>query len=381
MGPSSSETSLALGRGGPFLTLLRKTRVLRDDGHRVARPFLAAFALTWLPLVVLAPFSRGAASLLTDLSVHARLLLSIPLLLESDALLHELIAVATMRFAEARAVEGLEPSSIEDVQRQGERLRSSRTGELVCLLLALLAGQIGLWSKGANPMSVQGISTAPLSPAMVWYGCVALPAFLFLLYRAFWRWLIWCWMLWRFSRMKLRLVPTHPDLSGGLSVLVIPTRGFAMVLLAIGVGVAGAWATQILFRGERLRSFGGSLAFLVAIALLFGLGPLLAFSHKLLRAKVLGRVQYGSLARAYTTEFDERWIVRAERADLLGTPDLQSLADLANSFALVRRMRAAPFDRYDALLLVIAVLLPICPLVLTEVPLSLLLQKLAQAVL
>jgi hypothetical protein len=371
-----TEKTLEMGGGGPFLGLLRKTKLLRD-GHGVGRPLLAISAVTWVPLVVLSPFSRGAASLLTDLSVHARLLVSIPLLLEADPLLHELIAVAVGRFAEERAVDGLEPQSVEAVHRHAERLRSSAAGELVCLLLALLVGQIQLWGKGAISISVQGAARPPVSPVTLWYWCVALPTFLFLLYRSLWRWLIWAFTLVRFSRMKLHLVPTHPDLSGGLTVLAIPARGFAMMLLAISVGVAGAWATQILFRGATLRSFGPAVAFLVAIALLLGLGPLLAFSGKLLRAKILGRVQYGSLARAYTTQFDERWIAHTEREGLLGTPDLQSLADLSTSFDRVRRMRVAPFDQYDALLLVLAVLLPISPLVLTEVPFPLLLSKLA----
>lgn len=179
--------------------------------------------------------------------------------------------------------------------------------------------------------------------------------------------------------MQLRLVPTHPDLCGGLGLLAIPIRGFALTLLAVAVGIAGAWGAQIAFRGASIRSFAPPLALLAAIALLMGLGPLFAFSGKLLRVKHVGRALYGNLASAYTTDFDERWIVRGEREGLLGTPDLQSLADLANSYAVVRRMRFVPFDKYDVLVLVVALLLPICPLVLTEVPLNSLLKKLAQA--
>jgi len=381
MGQSSPEPGAVLGRGGPFLWLLRKARLIRDDGHRVLRPYLATVAVTWVPLVVLAPFSRGAVSLLTDLSVHARLLVSIPLIFQGDVLMHELSRVAIARFAEARVDEGLDRRIIQGVEQRAERLRSSAAGELTCLLLALLAGQIGLWGKGEHTMSVQGIASPAISPATIWYGCVALPVFLFLIYRALFRWLIWCWMLWRFSRMELRLLATHPDQSGGLSVLVIPSRAFAMVLLALAVGVAGAWGTQIVFRGAAVRSFASQLGLLVALSLLVGLGPLLTFSGKLIRAKLAGRVEYGELARVYTTRFDDRWIVRAERDGLLGTSDIQSLADLSHSYALVRRMRIVPFDQYDVLLIILAVLLPIWPLVLTEVPFEVLLKKLAQAVL
>lgn len=377
-------TPLALGRGGPFLALLKRAGLVRAQGHDgadTARASLAMIAVTWLPLVLLAPFSRGSATLLTDFSVHARLLLSLPLLLEGDVVLHRLIAVATGRFAEETLAEGQEPGRLAGVQRRAEALRSSAVVEVALGAMALIIGQLGLWSHKANPLSIQGLASPPISATTIWYGFVALPAFLFLLYRTLWRWLVWAWMLWQFSRMKLRLVPTHPDLSGGLGLLAIPIRGFSLDLLAVAVGIAGAWGTQIAFRGVSVRTFAPSLGLLVALALLLGLGPLLVFSGKLLHAKLLARVQYGSLARAYTGEFDERWIVHAQKEGLLGTPDLQSLADLVNSYAVVRKMRIAPFDVYDALLVAVPVLLPTCPLILTEVPLRTLLPKLASALL
>jgi hypothetical protein len=373
-----------LGRGGPFLALLRRAKVLHEDGHEVydaARLSLVMIAVGWVPLILLAPFSRGSAGLLTDFSVHARLLLSIPLLLEGDVLLHKLIAVASERFAEETLADTQEPGSVAGVQRRAEVLRGSVVAELVCLAFALLVGQLGLWSSTANPLSIEGLANPPVSPTTIWYGFVAQPAFLFLFYRSLWRWVVWCWMLARFSRMKLRLVPTHPDLSGGLGLLAIPLRGFALALLAVAAGVAGAWGTQIAFRGVSVRTFGPTLALLVGIALIVGLGPLLVFSGKLIRAKLLARIQYGSLARAYTGEFDERWIVHHQKEGLLGTADIQSLADMVSSYEVVRKMRIAPFDLYDVLLVVVPVLLPTCPLILTEIPLRTLLPKLVSSLL
>ena len=77
---------------------------------------------------------------------------------------------------------------------------------------------------------------------------------------------IWCWLLWRFSRVKARLVPTHPDGCGGLVLLAMPGRAFAIILAAVGAAVAGTWGAEIL-RGADLRSFTASLGVLVAIAL------------------------------------------------------------------------------------------------------------------
>ena len=379
--PASPETARPVGRGGPLLALLRRAKLLREDGRHRERPFVAMIAVTWLPIVLLAALSHQEKQVLANISIHARLLVSMPLLFEADLFLHELVGIAIGCFAGSRVAQGLDPRSLEDVQRRAERLRSSSAGEAACLLLALLIGPLALWGRDAGPSGIAGLFATPVAAATLWYDFVSLPAFSFLLFRGLWRWLIWCWMLWRISRLELRLVPTHPDSSGGLGVLVIPNRAFALMSTAVAAGVAGVWAMKILFQGARVASFGPPLALLLAIALLVGLGPLLAFSGKLLRAKIFGRARYGSLAWDYTTQFDERWIVHHQQEGLLGTADLQSLADLANSYSIVRRMSLVPFDKIDVLVLLGSMLLPICPLLLTEIPLKSLLKTLVGAVL
>jgi len=59
---------------------------------------------------------------------------------------------------------------------------------------------------------------------------------------------------------------------------------------------------------------------------------------------------------------------------VLGTPDISSLADLGNAYEVLDRMRPVPFDPSDALILVLAALLPLTPLVLTVMPLGQLLE-------
>jgi hypothetical protein len=61
----------------------------------------------------------------------------------------------------------------------------------------------------------------------------------------------------------------------------------------------------------------------------------------------------------------------------VGSGDIQSLADLGNSFEVVRTMRIAPFTKENILQLVAATLAPIVPLALTMMPLEELLKTLA----
>jgi hypothetical protein len=66
---------------------------------------------------------------------------------------------------------------------------------------------------------------------------------------------------------------------------------------------------------------------------------------------------------------------------LLGTSDIQSLADLGNSYAVVREMQVVPFNRNDVILLVVATVIPLLPLLLTVIPLDALLKHIVTAIL
>jgi hypothetical protein len=373
-------THLRLGRGGPFLGLLRRLRLRRDGSEEITRAILMTLAATWVPFVLLELASKEAVPLRTDLAVHTRLLVSVPLLYWADVVLHDLCALAIEDFTERRVARSEQRERLPDALALAERLRGSAVAELVCVGLALLTGQASRLAAPAQAMLIPGHSML-VTARVLWTSYIAVPVFAFLLLRALWRWLIWCWLLWRFSRVKARLVPSHPDGCGGLALLAMPGRAFAIILAAVGAAVAGTWGVEILRGVAGLRSFTSSLGVLVAIALAVGLGPLLAFSGQLVSARLIGLERYGRLALDYTTGFDDRWIAQPREDDLLGTADIQSLADLGNSYRIVQDMRVVVFDRRDLVILVVGLLLPLCPLVLTVVPLSALLKKVTKAVL
>jgi hypothetical protein len=54
----------------------------------------------------------------------------------------------------------------------------------------------------------------------------------------------------------------------------------------------------------------------------------------------------------------------------VGSADIQSLADLANSYEVVRTMGFAPFGKGAILQLAAATLVPVAPLLLTMMPLD-----------
>ena len=112
------------------------------------------------------------------------------------------------------------------------------------------------------------------------------------------------------------------------------------------------------------------------VVLLVVLGPLLIFMPQMIRATIKSVHDYGTFAVMRTQMFDGKWV----QADyptsepVLGTPDISSLADLGNAYEVLDRIRAVPFDPADALILVLAALIPLAPLLLTVMPLGQLLE-------
>jgi hypothetical protein len=107
------------------------------------------------------------------------------------------------------------------------------------------------------------------------------------------------------------------------------------------------------------------------------LGPLLIFSPKLWRARLDGLERYNELASHYVNAFDKKWLrgVPTPTEPLLGTPDLQSLADLGTGVSRIQEMRWVPCTTRLLTITLIATLLPVLPLILFKYPLGELGQK------
>ena len=257
------------------------------------------------------------------------------------------------------------------------RLRNSVVAEL--LLIAFVYG-VGIFIIWRHYVALDAItwyaSASPegtkLSLAGMWYGYVSLPIFQFLLCRWYFRLCIWARFLWQLSRIELDLLPAHPDRLGGLGFLSNTVYAFGLLLTAHGALLAGQLANRILYVGAALPDFKVEIATLVVFLLCVVVGPLMVFTPQLAQAKRTGNREFGALAERYVRAFDAKWLRGEAPADepLVGSADIQSLADLGNSLEVVRSMRITPITRDGILRLVGAILVPIVPLALTMMPLE-----------
>jgi hypothetical protein len=160
-------------------------------------------------------------------------------------------------------------------------------------------------------------------------------------------------------------MPSHPDGSAGLAYLGHVQAFFGIITFA-GSTIVAAHVAQEALHGRPLITFRVDLAIYLAGVLIAFLAPLLIFTRRLYKIRRGGLRDYGSLAAEYTRAFDRKWIERdtATAEPLLGSADIQSLADLGNSYDVIRNMRTVPFElRTTVIPLVVATAAPFLPLV------------------
>jgi hypothetical protein len=363
--------------GGPTFQLFRKTHLEGDQGDLLRRRVIIITLFVWLPLLLLSVFtsSNGGArlSFLHDIEVQARFLVAVPVLIGSELLVHLRMRPVVRGLTERRIVRPRELPHFDNAIESAVRMRNSIPVELGLLLVVYT---IGMWIWGSRV----GLNTSTwyanaggrwnLTSAGYWYVFVSIPIAQFILLRWYFRLFLWFRFLWQVSRMDLHLIPTHPDRCGGLAFLGKSSYSFAPILFAQGVMLAGLVASRVLYRGESLLSFKFQIGGFVVFFVLFILGPLLMFTPQMAKARRKGLADYGLLAQRYVESFERKWVVRdpSTSEELLGAADIQSLADLGNSYALVRDMRPVPFGLDDITRLTAATAAPLVPLLLTIFP-------------
>jgi hypothetical protein len=351
--------------------------------------FFAVFG--WLPLLLLSSLEGHlvagggvAVSFARDVDVHVRFLIVVPLLVLAELVVHQRMRPIARAFLDRNLIPEADLGRFRHALASAFRLRNSVLAETLMLLLVYGFGVLFVWryytalettTWYATPSAGGGTS---FSLAGMWYAYVSIPVFQFLLVRWYFRLFVWSRFLFQVSRIPLRLVPTHPDRLGGLGFLAGTASAFAVLLFAHGAMLAGQIAGRIFYLGAVLTDFKVEIAVVVGFLLLVVFGPLLVFTPQLALAKRVGGREYGTLAMRYAREFDGKWLRGGapEGEQLLGSPDVQSLADMGGSHDIVREMRVAPVTRDAVVQLAAAVLLPIVPLGLTMMPLEQLLKTL-----
>jgi len=385
---SEPPRDFSLVLGGPLFQLLRRAH-LSDDALTLARKRVIAISLfLWLPLLVLSAVEGKALKgtvlvpFLLDLEQHIRFLVAVPLLIIAELVVHQRMRPVVSLFVERKLISEKTRPRFDAAVASAYRLRNSTIAELSLIAFVYVVGIQVVWRQYLALNTATWYATpvaggTELSIAGLWYGYVSLPLSQFLLLRWYFRIFIWARFLWQTSRIELSLVPTHPDRLGGLGFIGGTIFAFAPLAAAHGALATGPLANRIFYLGARLTDFKGEVVGLVLIVLFLVFAPLLVFAPQLGEARRRGVREYGTLAERYVREFETKWLRGGapEGEALVGSADIQSLADLGNSLEVVRGMNVTPITKEAIVRLTAATLTPLVPLMLTMMPLEELVKK------
>jgi hypothetical protein len=389
---AACEPELLVTRGGHLYRVLRRAGFQTPAPLATSKAAIVLALVAWLPLLLL---SLGEAPrigtvpipFLRDFSTALRFLVTLPILLLADSVLEPRLAAVARHFTIANLIPPNEhPQFLAAIER-AIWLRDALLPQVVILVIALGLSLGGLTSTVSSGVSSWHSVVTATGPHRTWAGTVydffSLPLYRFVMLTWLWRYAIWIWFLWRTSRLRLRVVPSHPDLSGGLGFIGVGQAAFSILIVAVSISAASIVGMQAVYSSAPLSSFYPLLGGYLAIMLIMFLAPLLMFSPLLWSSKRQGFFRYGTLGAEYTTEFERKWIEpRSQTSEqLLGSADIQSLADLSNSFDVVRRMRLYPFGPGLITIFIAAIVIPLLPLALMQFPLSQILGKLVHLLL
>ncbi len=360
--------------GGPLYQLFRRASLSTEGLGLVGRRVVTVILIAWVPLVALSALQAGligpghGTPFIKDIGYQLRFLIVMPLLIVAEVIVHRRMRPIVAQFRLRGLVRPDQEARFAAALDQAARWRNSAAAEIILLIVVYATGILFTLRRYLH-MGATGWYALPsggLSLAGYWLLFVSLPLLQFLLLRWYFRLFIWGQFIWRVSLLDLDLNATHPDKAAGLGFLGESLNAFVPIAAAHGVLFAGMIADRILFARAKLTDFQVEVFAGAVFLLLIFVGPLMVWIPKLARVKRSGLRTYGALGQSYVLGFRDKWLSGGSPDEpLLGSGDIQSLADLGNSYASADQMRLAPIQATSVAAFLVAFLAPIAPLLLT----------------
>ena len=351
----------------------------REDSRKLAMVIAGA---AWIPTAFFAALngSYSFQGFVADFAAQSRLLVVIPLLIVTEPWMINQWAHIAAQFLAANLISKEDAASFQEAFASFNRRRHYMIVQvfivLVIYALAVAAtpymqqGDIPPWCAGTQVMG-------RLSIPGTCYLLVSLPFLLYLVLRWIWNLGLWSVFLYKVSRMRLQLVPSHPDQMGGLSFLETSLRSYRPFGFAVGTIAAGGVANKIVHSSQKITSFKSTAVFVAATVALICAGPLCTFYKALLDARRRGTFLYGALGIALGHHFEAKWVGAESKTtpEMLEAPDFSAAIDLFSVVGNVRVMKVVPFGVHSITPLVAVTLMPAVPLALAVIPFDVLLDR------
>ncbi len=366
--------------GGPVHRLLLALKIDKEPKPAMLRKILFFSLLSWIPLLILSLLESSAfnpelkVSLLSDVVVWSRFFVAFPMVFIAEGIIREHTGNSLVHFLKTGIIAENNIADYESLLVRLNRINKSKTITTLILIASYAAVLIFWRNADKENFLVTWLfnGNGKISIPGYWYYLVSAPLFQFFLYRLLWKFILWAIFLYNISKMNLNLYPTNPDMSAGLRFLGVAQIFFGMIGLAqscVAAAEVAKWATMT---NSPLSDYYFTIALNILISAFVFFLPMLLFFKKLSSVKLKGLMDYGVLASKYIKLYDDRWVkgLNPDNEQLLGTGDIQSLADLGNSYQVVENMKMIPMDLNQIVKLILLIAVPFLPLITFVIPLS-----------
>jgi hypothetical protein len=360
--PSETAAPFALFDGDWLNRFFRAIRLGGSGRLTLTWRCLFVVGITWVPMAILAILGGyysariEAINFFADYAAYMQFLIALPIFIVAERVVARHTREASADFLNSGVVGPADRDAVNAIHRDVGRLSRSRQYERICILLAYglafmtIAPELLRWQPQMvtwhTRQTVSG-TVVPTAPG-VWAVLVALPILNYCWLRFAWKILVWTRYLYRMSRLRLTLVATHPDLTGGIGFISEVQSKFALVLFAYGISnVAAVIAYKITLERASLLAppvWGPALGFIVGAPLLFTV-PLFFFTDQLLRVKQRAKALWRERAFRQSLQFEAAWLeADVDEQTRMKAAEVTGLNQVATAFGRVENMRVVPFD-------------------------------------
>jgi hypothetical protein len=376
-----SDTSFSLVAGGPFYGVLRRLGLLGADQLTTLRTAAVLALFAWLPPALLAlvqslvDSNYQGSGYFTDLTVPARYLIAIWAMVATERYADSRFKILGRQFRDAGLLSRDSLPRYEAALAIADRRSSSWIAEGIILAVAIVHSgvvmRVVISLSGSSWEGAMVGGQAQLSWAGTLVRYVSNPLFLFLTLRWIWWFLVWGGLLFRISRLPLRLIPAHPDRAAGLGFLAVYPSVFSGFSFALSCVISSAILKDLTLEQRPPEILWFAIAAWLALNLMLFLGPLLVFAKPLFAARERALLEYGRMATRQHVTMHRKWTGRTEdEGDPADAAALPSSSELNTTIQGIREMGYTPVNRAAVIQIVIAAGLPLLPVVLTLVPLD-----------
>ncbi len=336
-------------------------------------------AVSWLPLLIISYFSGTMLSsdskikipFLYDYLSNARLLISFPVIFLSISIINSLVSKSFDQFVSAEIIKKEDLEKFRKISDTYSKLNDSKFSNVIIIILSYFWIYL-FWKdyediSGVNSWKFSGSGNEGLQPAGYWYFIFSVPVVQIFLFKMLWTFLLWSFSLFRIAKLNLNISSSSPDGAGGLAFIGYTQIFFGLLGFAQNVTFSAGIANKIVYNNESFMDYRINIILgIISVSLIY-IAPLLFFTKHLLNAKLVTLFEYSKLGLYYGTSFENKWIKKKlpdNSESLLGTADIQSLADLNNSVKMVQDQLIFPL-RFSSFFVFFAVLIiPYLPLLL-----------------